>query len=317
MDNNMPSMTDLSTIYGSYSPELYMHGRQQVNQSNQMVEQGIEKSRLANMFSAQQNPQLLEHQRLQNEGLGFDNTSKGVKSRFDVATEGFKLDDAKRAQALAAPEHEIKMMGVKAEQMMYDPDPAVQAKGRQLMEMSKAAVEARQKHQREMDKQDLIRKSAERVGAGNNTATIRAAQIAADSRKAAGAKSADPKVIAAKLGFEKGAAYYAIQAEQTDDPEEKAKLLDMASRFERANLAQKNAGATGKLDMGGVTGMPTVQPNLQFGNPPSATPPANLAQKPVAAPPQGAVQMLRSNPSLASQFDAKYGPGASKQFLGQ
>ena len=316
MDNNMPSMTDLSTIYGSYSPELYMHGRQQVNQSNQMVEQGIEKSRLANMFSAQQNPQLLEHQRLQNEGLGFDNTSKGVKSRFDVATEGFKLDDAKRAQALAAPEHEIKMMGVKAEQMMYNPDPAVQAKGRQLMEMSKAAVEARQKHQWEMDKQDLIRKSAERVGAGNNTATIRAAQIAADSRKAAGAKSADPKVIAAKLGFEKGAAYYAIQAEQTDDPDEKAKLLDMAGRFERANLAQKNAGAAGKLDIGDVTGMPTVQPNLQFGQP-SATPPANLAQKPVAAPPQGAVQMLRSNPSLASQFDAKYGPGASKQFLGQ
>ena len=316
MDNNMPSMTDLSTIYGSYSPELYMHGRQQVNQSNQMVEQGIENSRLANMFSVQQNPQLLEHQRLQNEGLGFDNTIKGVKSRFDVATEGFKLDDAKRAQALAAPEHEIKMMGVKAEQMMYDPDPAVQAKGRQLMEMSKAAVEARQKHQWEIDKQDLIRKSAERVGAGNNTATIRAAQIAADSRKAAGAKSADPKVIAAKLGFEKGAAYYAIQAEQTDDPDEKAKLLDMAGRFERANLAQKNAGAAGKLDIGDVTGMPTVQPNLQFGQP-SATPPANLAQKPVAAPPQGAVQMLRSNPSLASQFDAKYGPGASKQFLGQ
>ena len=36
-----------------------------------------------------------------------------------------------------------------------------------------------------------------------------------------------------------------------------------------------------------------------------------------AAVPQAAIDMLKSNPALKADFDAKYGAGASKRYLGQ
>lgn len=44
---------------------------------------------------------------------------------------------------------------------------------------------------------------------------------------------------------------------------------------------------------------------------------AGMPAAPVAAPPPEAVQLLRSNPSLAPQFEQKYGPGSASRYLGR
>lgn len=283
MDNNMPSMADLSTIFGSYSPEMYMQGRQQIGQSNQMQEQAIQKASLANMFSAQQNPQLLEKQRLDNEGSGLDNVVKGVNSRHAVATEGFKLADEQRKQALAAPEHEIKMMAAQAQQMAYSPDPAIQAKGQKLMAMSEAAIQARAKHAQEMEKQEMIRKSAEKVAAGNNSTQLQVANISAAARKGAGggkAGSIQDLVRTGKLSAEKAAVAFASEANMTDDPEEKMNLMRQAQVYEQMAMQLRAAQSQGKIDAPGVTGLPAMNLPPALGAQAPAAAPANPAGKP-------------------------------------
>lgn len=262
----------LSDIYGSWNPETYMQGRSQVESSNQsQASARTKESELAKqagletLFQEQNNPTRVKQGEANLQGTLYDNMSKGVKSRLDVATEPFKLDDAKRAQALAMPEHEIKMMQAKGQQWAMSDDPAQAAKGQAILQKSAAAIEARQKHKDEMEKQELIRASAERVAAGNNAATRYSAD--ARSRVVAGrAKVAGPlneQLAAAKTYAHKANIYEAAAQKSMDDGDDEAaqhyQRLAEASRQQdvTARGAAAQVGAAIKPDLNQL-GIPTV-----------------------------------------------------------
>lgn len=207
---NLPSMTELAQME-FMSPMMFNQGQQQIGLANQFAQQGLESGALnnqaqtlANQFAEQMNPLRVDQQTLNNEGIGFDNMSKGVKARTDVELED-EEKKARRQKLLAqASDDDLKALQAQAEAQMLHPDPAIREVGRKKLEGSWAETQRRLKAADDLKKTEMIVGGRQSVAETNAGARTESAEIAAEGRrdaaKAKTANTADFETLMMKYG---------------------------------------------------------------------------------------------------------------------
>jgi hypothetical protein len=105
-DVNLPNFSELAQME-FMSPMAFQQANNQIGLANQfqnqnlaMGEQDLRTKALANMFSEQANPLKIQQLGLNNEGMGYENTTKRVQAETDAALKEENIM-AKRQKMLA------------------------------------------------------------------------------------------------------------------------------------------------------------------------------------------------------------------------
>lgn len=281
MPVNLPSLTELQNAQFIH-PMYYDQVQKQIGLGNQFAEQGLEKGAadlqqqvLANLFAEQNNPQRVEQQRLQNEGLGYDNQSKGVKARTDVALEG-ESREAKRAEMLkSASEDDLKRLMAQAEAELLNPDPQVKERAQRKLDGSWGEIQRRNKEAARLKETELIvggRKAVAETNADARrdvaTTNLEGNKYRADVQR----RLAEAKAAGGSMNLDKTLADAYRRASEATDPEEKSALVAYAQGLQDIIVTQKQALAGTKPDLNQL-GVPTLKlPSVNV--PPTVKPPA-------------------------------------------
>lgn len=175
--------------------------------------------------------------------------------------------------------------------------------------------------EREVKTLSELGQKATYTGAGNLANSVRR-QVGADVGEGAIARAeyiarVDNQILpllrdtfGAAFTAKEGESLKATLGDPNKSPEEKDAILNAFIESKRANLETLGNQLAIPAFQGGQAAMPPQRPGSV---PPFQAPPkASLSQIPIPA-----VKYLRDNPNLREQFDAKYGPGASKMILGK
>ena len=215
----------------------------------------------------------LESVMAQTAGTKLDNTKKGM----DNDVRAYNLPQEKLVAAkemlLKGTEADEKLFGIEVDKLLRSDDPKKQAYGKQLLDVSRKAVEERRaaELQRGTNKERITLEGDQRmreIGAQGVNAE-RVAQIGADSRikiqdmkektKAQAVGILDA-VKSGKLTYEKGAtSFFVLSQMAEDDDPNKAKYATMAAALEKAALAEAAGRAKPQADLDAL-GIPTTTP---------------------------------------------------------
>lgn len=322
----MPSMNELSDIYGAWNPQAYMRGADQADLSMQMSQQELQQKQLeaqakslSNMYDQNTLGERSRRPGLENQGIDLTNQGRSLdlqsKRRVDqreAAMQQYNLDADQRKALMGITEDDLKQGDLHAEQLIRSLDPKEQEKGQQLYNMTKAVREARQKTADAMDlerykQQQETGRGVERNQSAERIAEMNVAgrQAVADSKAKAkgGISSVYDAVKSGKVAPDKAAAAFgaaALQARTQGDMETAQEYENAAGTMEALSKSTRPDTMVGKPDLAplGITPIAPTAPTFDRN-------PGRSVSGPVA-PPVGTVQkghiFMGGDPSKPSSW---------------
>lgn len=244
------------------------------------------KAQLANMFAEENNPVLVEQNRLENQakqarlpGILAESESSQLKTGRERATQGDAIEAAKKRFIKEASDHDLGMLENRAQQMAYSQDPATRAQGEQILRMHKDIVKQREltnaQYDRAMGLERLRGENAVNLANVNieggkykrSGKAILTADQAIDNAKTAKErhqKLIDAATVASQEGDEELAARYRARAEAIR-PQAEAELVAVNPKPGTPDLPALGIGVNPSRPIAPPPALSRLQQDIQNG----------------------------------------------------